>query len=359
VSDLVIECESKKIFLLKNWFPPGTVYLILGTEFQTMRKLSCWLLIVLPFFSFSQAEQRFQFVHQQMGTTFQIIFYSNDSTFAQLAADSAFAKLDELNQCLSDYLGDSELNQLVATSGTGKWVKVSEDLWDVLVLSQQYASVSDGAFDITVGAVSKLWRRAIRRKSFPDNKRLHLAKAKIGYEKIKLDEKEQQVLLMEKGMRLDLGGIAKGYTVDQMVAVLESFGIERILVDGGGDIRVTQAPPSAIGWTIMKRTLDKQGELQNEVVYLQESAIATSGDQYKYLDWEGKRYSHLIDPREGIGVTHRRLVTIIANNCATADALASVFSLIEEDEIFSLSNEFKDIELQILRPHEDQWTQLR
>jgi len=345
---------------LKNWFLPGTIHLIPGTEFPKMRKLFCWLLIVLPLFSFSQSEQRFQFVHQQMGTTFQIIFYSNDSTFAQQAADSAFAKLDELNQTLSDYLADSELNQLVATSGTDKWVKVSDDLWQVIALSQQYASVSDGAFDITVGAISKLWRRAIRRQIFPDEKRLHLAKAKIGYEKISVDEKERKVRLMEKGMRLDLGGIAKGYTVDQMVAVLESFGIERILVDGGGDIRVTQSPPNTLGWTIMKSTIDDKGKLENKVIYLQESAIATSGDRYKYLDWEGERYSHLIDPRKGIGVTHRRLVTVTAKDCATADALASVISLVEENEISAVLNQFKEVELQILQPHlEDQWTQLR
>ncbi|MEL6845264.1 MAG: FAD:protein FMN transferase [Bacteroidota bacterium] len=143
-----------------------------------------WCFLLLPAMLRSQDLQRFEFSHRQMGTQFQLIFYAADSSRAQGVATAAFAKLDSLNHILSDYQSDSELNQLVAAAGSGRWVSVSDDLWQVISQSQQYASISNGAFDISVGAVSRRWRRALRRQEFPGGAAWDLAKANIDFRQI-------------------------------------------------------------------------------------------------------------------------------------------------------------------------------
>ena len=294
------------------------------------------LAIFLNWTAYAQPLQRYQFSHQQMGTQFRIILYAPDSTTAKQASDHAFAKLDSLNQQLSDYLSDSELSLLSSSSGSGQWVKVSPELWEVLTTSQQYAFMSDGAFDITVGPLTKLWRRAIRRLEFPERGKLHLAKAKVNYKYVRLDFATQKVSLEKRGIRLDLGGIAKGYAVDQMMKVIQSYGIESALVDGGGDLLLGTAPPNSTGWKIEKNTIDSANRLTTELIFLEKVAIATSGDRYKFLEWEGKRYSHIVDPRTGLGAQHRRQVTVIAKSCTDADALASTLSILEERQVCEL-----------------------
>ncbi len=260
-----------------------------------------------------------------MGTEFRIVFYTSDETLANDAAAAAFRRIDELEQIFSDYIPGSEVSRLSATAGTGEKVLVGDDLWKVLSFSQRVAKQTKGVFDVTAGALTKLWRRAFRHKKMPGEKDVELALKTVGYKKVKLFKK-QQVQLMAPGTLLDFGGVAKGYAVDKAMTVLKQHRINAAMIDGGGDIAVSDPPPGKPGWAI-ERMVYKAGELDSQMFFLSNKAIATSGDTYRYLEWQGKRYSHILDPRTGMGITTRQIVTVVAPTCMQADAWATAMSV--------------------------------
>jgi thiamine biosynthesis lipoprotein len=244
------------------------------------------------------------------------------------SASAAFSRIDALNHILSDYERDSELNRLSASAGSGKIIRVSDDLWEVLTTAYQVSEETKGAFDITVGPYVKLWRRARRRGELPEPDRLQQVQASVGYQYILLDSIHQSVQLTQPDMLLDLGGIAKGYALDEAMEVLKKHGITTALVDGGGDILVSDAPPGEKGWAIAI-----EGTVQNENVETPTSlfthqSIASSGDLYQFLEVEGQRYSHILDPKTGIGMTTQIRVTILAPTGILADAYASAVSVL-------------------------------
>lgn len=262
--------------------------------------------------------KRFEFSKPQMGAPFRIALYARDQAQAEAAAQAAFRRVEELNAILSDYETDSELSQLSRTAGSGKAVPVSPDLWKLLLGAQRFAKLSDGAFDITVGPCVDLWRKVRREKKFPDPKRLAAARQAVGYEKLKLNNHTARLLVSD--MKLDLGGIAKGYAVDEAIKVLEKRGIRRALAAAGGDIRVSDPPPDKSGWQIELGSPPK-------IVPLSNAAVSTSGDLFQFVELNGVRYSHIVDPHTGFGLTNQLLVTVIARNGATADALATAISV--------------------------------
>lgn len=288
-----------------------------------------------------------------MGTLFRIVFYADDDSIAARAAEAAFNRIDTLNARLSDYRDDSELSLLPARASKQRKV-ISPDLWAVLSAAQQLARYSHGAFDITIGPLSRLWRRAFRRQTFPERERIEESKALVDYRQLELFPNDHSVLFHREGMRLDAGGIAKGYAVDQAMQVLDSFGIRRALIDGGGDLLAGAPPPGRSGWRIQLPIVKADGELGTSTLLLAEGAIATSGDTYRYLEWEGERYSHIIDPRSGLGVNHGALVTVQCPDCATADALASAVSVLGPGRDWKiLQYHYSSCRVRLLVPEEE------
>ncbi|HEY0550080.1 MAG TPA: FAD:protein FMN transferase [Verrucomicrobiae bacterium] len=263
-----------------------------------------------------------------MGTPFRIVLYAMDKPAADTAADAAFARIKQLNDILSDYDTDSELSRLSQTAGRGKAVKVGDDLWRVLERSQQVARETGGAFDVTCGPVVSLWRKARRERKLPDNEKLDEARRAVGHEKLKLNSRERTAELLVPYMRLDLGAIAKGYAVDEAMKILRSRGIRSALVSGGGDLAVSGAPPGTNGWRIELAPLDATNAPATGFVILNNAALATSGDIFQHVEINGTRYSHIVDPRTGIGLTDHSLVVVIAKDCMTADALSTSVSVL-------------------------------
>ena len=280
----------------------------------------------------AQPLERYAYSRAQMGTAFNIVLYAPDSVLAQRAADAAFARIDTLNEHLSDYLADSELSRLSATAGQGQAVPVSDDLWAVLMAAQRMAEQTGGAFDVTVGPLTRLWRWAMRRDRLPPEDRLAHARQAVGYRHLVLDSLAHTVSLKKLEMGLDLGGIAKGFAVDEALEVLQAFGLTRVLIDGGGDLRLGDPPPGAPGWRIEVSRVNADGERVQEERFLARKAVATSGATYRYVEVDGVRYSHLLDPRTGMGLTDERLVTVIAPTGMQADALASALSVLGPDD---------------------------
>ncbi len=284
-----------------------------------------WFLLVLPHLCWGQELRRFRFEHPQMGTMFSITVYAPDEQVAEGASRRAFDRLDDLNQQLSDYVPGSTLNAFDATAGDGDWHELPPDLWRVIRTAQEVYRRSGGAFDVSIGPLSRLWRRAFRRQEFPGDLLLAEAKKRVNGGWIKLKRRGYRGKLLRTGMELDLGGIGKGYALDEMARELEQQGLTVYLLDGGGDLLAGQAPPGNRGWRVQTP--------QGSILMIEREAVATSGDTYRYLEHEGKRYSHLIDPRTGYGVQHQRLVTVRAPSATLADAWASAFSILSEKDI--------------------------
>src|SRR5262245_57452191 len=198
---------------------------------------------------------RFEFTEPHMGTLFRIVCYAGEVNIARLAANAAFSRIAELDDIMSDYSPTSELTRLSQLAG-GPPQEVSPDLFYVLCKAQQMARMTDGAFDVTVGPIVSLWRRARRQHELPNSDRLTQALGRIGFRKLQLDEATHSVQLSESGMVLDLGGIAKGYAVDEALKVLVRSGMSSSLVAAGGDIAVASPPPDSDGWTVAISPLD-------------------------------------------------------------------------------------------------------
>ncbi|HEX3719936.1 MAG TPA: FAD:protein FMN transferase [Verrucomicrobiae bacterium] len=271
---------------------------------------------------------RYVFQQTEMAVPFRIILYASSKNAAEGAQAAAFARVRQINDEMTDYDSDSELSRLSQTSGQDKEVQVSPDLWKVLERAQDLAERSHGAFDPTVGPYVNLWRYARRKGEMPDPKRLAKARAAVGYTKMKLDPRRHTVKLLALDMRLDLGGIAKGYAVDQAIKTLTRRGITNALVFGGGDMEVSGAPEGKRGWLIELPPLDATNAPQARYVMVSHVGVSTSGDLFQRLEVNGVRYSHIIDPRTGMGLTDHRLVTVIAADDFTADGLTKVMSVL-------------------------------
>lgn len=270
---------------------------------------------------------RHTFTEPHMGTRFQIILYAPNEAMARQAAAAAFARIAALDASMSDYRPASELMRLCAKAG-GDPVPVSEDLFFVLSKAQEVSRLSDGAFDVTVGPVVRLWRLARRTQRLPDPEDLAKARALVGYQNVKLDPKGRTVQLLKAGMQLDLGGIAKGYAADEAHKVLKKHGITRALVAAGGDITVSDAPPDARGWTVAIEPLDPNEAGPAPTLLLQNASVSTSGDTRQFVEIDGKRYSHIVDPKTGLGLLGRMSATVIASNGITADSTTKVLCVL-------------------------------
>lgn len=270
-----------------------------------------------------------------MGTLARIVVYAPDGETAARAVRAAFDRIRKLDTALSDYRSDSELNRLCHQAGTHP-VPVSPDLFRILVQSQDLAAASEGAFDITARPVINLWRRARRQRAIPEAESLSEALLLVGYQNLKLDAKKRTARLAKPGMLLDLGGIAKGYAADEAIKSLKQAGIDRALVALGGDIAVSQSPPGKKGWTIEIATANFKVEAKIPSLLLSQAGVSTSGDAEQFVEIDGIRYSHIIDPRSGKALTGRRSVTVVAKSATHSDGLATAVSVLEAESGIAL-----------------------
>ncbi len=288
-----------------------------------------------------------------MGMPFVITLYSDDEAVANRAFAAAFARIAALDAMLSDYQVDSELSRLSLTSGGGQAVPVSDDLWNVLEAGQQLAVASDGAFDVTVGPVVKLWRRARRTHQLPPADMLASARQSVGYRHLVLDESARTAKLVEHDMRLDLGGIAVGYALDEALRVLNEHGIKSALLDGSGDILAGDPPPGADGWRISIAPREEQDTSIHRTIRLANQAVTTSGDAWQHVEIDGVRYSHIVDPRTGLGLTDRTSATVVANKCITADSLATAACVLGPTKGLQLAREMDADAFMVRQPAHD------
>jgi FAD:protein FMN transferase len=270
---------------------------------------------------------RFEFEESHMASPFHIVLYSTDSAAARRASRAAFDRIEALNKVLSDYDPESELSRLSQSAGKGA-VRVSADLFDLLERSRRIYERSDGMFDVTIAPVGRLWRRARRERKLPDSALIVDARKLVGSDKMVLDRGARTVHLVTPGMKLDVGGIAKGYAAQAGLDVLRSMGIPRALVGGAGDIAVGDPPPDAEGWRVAIAPVDPRHAYRPPTLLLKNAAVSTAGDAERFVEIDGHRYSHIVNPRTGMGHEDRAAVTVVAPDGATADALETAAYLL-------------------------------
>jgi thiamine biosynthesis lipoprotein len=282
--------------------------------------------------------ERFEFEETHMASPFHLVLYSTGADAARRASRAAFDRIAALNAILSDYDPESELSRLSTAAG-GPPVRVSADLFDVLKRSKAMWERSGGAFDVTIAPVGRLWRRARRERKLPDPRRLAEARQLVGSEKMVLDPAARTVRLLVPGMKLDVGGIAKGYAAFAALEVLKAKGITRALVAAAGDIAAGDPPPDADGWKIAIAPLDPRRGDRPPTLLLKNAAVSTAGDAERFVLIDGHRYSHIINPATGLGHEDRASVTVVASDGATADALETTVYLLGPERGLKLVDE--------------------
>jgi len=264
-----------------------------------------------------------------MGTRCVVELWSTDRSRGQAAIDAVFTEFRRIDALMSTYKAESELSRVNATAATAP-VRVSRELYDLLATSIEYSKLTGGAFDVTYASVGYLYD--YRARVHPDAEAIAAALPGIDYRHIELDPETHSVRLRQPGVRIDLGGIAKGHAVDRGIAVLQALGIDRAMVNAGGDTRIIG---DRLGrpWVVGIRHPDDEHKVVLRIP-LTDTAMSTSGDYERYFEEDGVRYHHILDPRTGRSAAKLRSVTIIAATATRTDALTkSVFVMGAEDGI--------------------------
>ncbi len=316
-----------------------------------MLRLHVILALVVCLTSFLKAVENRAFVFQEphMGCLFTMKLVSSDEASAKLAAQAAFAKVRSLDSIMSDYAADSELNKLCGQAGQP--VRVSPPLLAVLERSAEFSRWSSGAFDVTLGPCTQLWRSSKKSRTLPDPAALEAARSLVGWENVRLDPAASQVILAKAGMKLDLGGIAKGFALDSVTQLLrEEFHLSDFLLDAAGQLAAIGTPPGKSGWTLaIEKTPEEADTSTTEVVRLRDLHLATSGDLHQHVDIAGQRYSHILDPKTGLGLTTPTQASVIAGNGTLADAAATVLCMLDPAAGLELLKKYPGTEARVVR----------
>lgn len=299
-----------------------------------------------------QAQHHLAYTQPAMGAMFRIELYADDKAVAEEAAQVAFARIEEINVLASDYLPESELSRL-NRQPADKPVPVSGDLFALIAKSLDVAEQTGGAFDITAAYAVQHWRRAKRQQKLPTSDQTAKAIAMTGWHALQLDEKSHTLTKLKPGVLLDLGGIGKGYAADAALAVLKAHGITQALVAASGDLAIGDPPPGKEGWDVALRTFEKAEDKDTLMhVTLKNCGCSTSGDLHQFLELDGVRYSHIVNPRTGLGLTERIACTVISPEATTSDAVATALGVLGVEKGLPVAQRLTGVQARFALPAE-------
>ncbi len=274
--------------------------------------------------------QTIEYRFREMGVEFRMLVCGSDRTRVENACEACRLRVTELNRIFSDYEADSEVCRLHAAI-VDQPVQISPELYELVAQSLQLSQATGGAFDITVGPLSRLWRDARRRGEVPPAEANAVAKRSVGWRWLELVPPDRLVF-RTSGMQLDFGGIGQGYAADACLKILAEAGFPSALVDASGDIAIGMAPPNRPeGWRIGVAA-DPDAQELTRFLKLSCCGVSTSGDDQQHLQRGADRLSHIFDPRTGEPLVNAPRLTVIAADATTADAYASALSVLSADE---------------------------
>jgi len=275
-----------------------------------------------------------------MGTRITVEVWADDAAKGNQAIDAVLDEMRHIDETMSTYKPTSEVSQVNARAADGP-MHISKELFDLLTAARQYSEITDGAFDITYASVGYLYdfRKHVR----PDDAQIAQALPAINYRHVILDPANQTVKFSQKGVRIDLGGIAKGYSVDCGIDVLKGLGYTRAYVGAGGDSRIIGdrfGKPWMVG---IRDPMKGEGNVIARIP-LVDAAISTSGDYERFFEEKGVRYHHIIDPHTGHSASKVRSATVIGPYATRTDGLSKTAFVLGPDKALEIYNRLKDID---------------
>lgn len=283
------------------------------------------LLSLLLFGGCGGEEQKYVETRFLLGTTCNITIFGGDP---DTAFEEVFGRIEEIESRMSVNIPDSEVSRINGTAGK-RPVEVSEDTLYVIQRALRVSRLSGGAFDITVGPLVNLWGIGTEDSRVPENDEIDSLLPLVDYRKVVVDESARTVFLEEPGMRIDLGGVAKGYAADEAVRILKSLGVSRGIIDFGGNIELFGEKPGREPWRIGIQKPDADRGSYVGIVEVEEAAVVSSGSYERYFIEGGSRYHHILNPSTGYPVRNSlESVSVVHPNSTEADALSTAaFSL--------------------------------
>ncbi|MGB6307918.1 MAG: FAD:protein FMN transferase [Steroidobacteraceae bacterium] len=310
-----------------------------------LMKVAACLAALLCLAAPAQAEWVRRVTDGIMGTRIIVELWSDDEAKANEAIDALLQEMRHIDDTMSTYKPTSEVSQVNARAADGP-MKISKELFDLLTTAKEYSVITDGAFDITYASVGYMYD--FRKHVHPDEAQIAKALPAINYRHVLLDSKNQTVQFSQKGVRIDLGGIAKGYSVDRGIDVLKSFGITRAYVSAGGDSRII-GDRFGKPWIVGIRDPNKgEGEVIARIP-LVDAAISTSGDYERFFEENGVRYHHIIDPHTGHSASKVRSATVIGPYATRTDGLSKTAFVLGPEKAMEIYNRLDDIDAIIVK----------
>ncbi len=276
-----------------------------------------------------------------MGTIIEFRLYCENKESCDKAILDAYSEVKRLDGIFSNYRNDSVLSRVNSYAGDGR-ISVPDEFIELTRIAIFFSGLTGGAFDITVGRAMEIWSASREKNSMPNTKDIYRAKDCMGFEKIKLYPEEKQIELSSPCVSLDFGGIGKGYALDRAVRILRQHGIKRGIVNFGGNIYAMKPPPGEDGWNIGIRHPRDETQVLT-LVRVEDVAVSTSGDYERYFEVNGKRFSHIINPRDGFPVESVPSVTVIAKDGKGADALSTALTVMRNDRAIHFLDQLKDV----------------
>jgi thiamine biosynthesis lipoprotein len=280
-----------------------------------------------------------------MGTRITVELWADDAGKANQAIDAVLEVMRHVDDSMSTYKPTSEISQVNAKAADGP-VRISKELFDLLTTAKEYSVITDGAFDITYASVGYLYD--FRKHVHPDEQQIDKALPAVNFRHVLLDPKNQTVQFSQKGVRIDLGGIAKGYSVDRGIETLKSFGFTRAYVSAGGDSRII-GDRFGKPWMVGIRDPRKgEGEVITRIP-LTDAAMSTSGDYERFFEEGGVRYHHIIDPHTGHSASKVRSATIIGPSATRTDGLSKTAFVLGPEKAMEIYNRIDDIDAIVVK----------
>lgn len=301
--------------------------------------------LVLFFALDARAEWVERVVDGIMGTRISVELWANDKASGEAAIDAVMADMRRVDELMSTYKSTSELSKVNARAALEP-VKISDELFELLTTALQYSRDTDGAFDITYASVGYMYD--FRQRKRPDEASIEKALPAISYRHVSLDSKTRTVRFSRSGVRVDLGGIAKGHAVDSGIQLLQKRGITRALVTAGGDSRII-GDRFGNPWVVGIRHPDRKNEVIAKIP-LEDAALSTSGDYERYFDENGVRYHHIIDPHSGHSASKVRSATIIGPTATRTDGLSKTAFVLGPERALEIYNRLEDIDAILVTP---------
>ncbi|MBM3254133.1 MAG: FAD:protein FMN transferase [Candidatus Omnitrophica bacterium] len=278
-----------------------------------------------------------------LGTVVNITVNGETKRELEFAVNEAFGEIAYLETILSRYNKESDIYKINNLKNKTKPIKVHRETFELIKKSIELGKLSRGAFDITCLPILELWgfgNKAILK--IPDEKRIKATLKNVGFDKIVLDEEKETVSFLNNSIKIDLGGIAKGYAVDRAIAVLRKRGIKSAIVDAGGDLYCLGGKVNNLVWSVGIQHPRDRKKLVSKIE-LNDKAVATSGDYERFVIIEEKKYSHIVNPKTGYPIEGVPMsVTIIAKDCTTADALSTAIFVLGAERGLKLLNSLQD-----------------